>query len=131
MGKTFQVSVTLPVKPEAIYEAWLDTKKHTAFTGSPAQVDARTGGKFSAWDGYICGTNLELVPYTRIVQSWRTKEFPDESPDSRIEVTLTQTRNGTKLTLKHSNIPAGMEEEYKQGWKDFYLEPMKTYFGAD
>lgn len=130
MRKSFQVSVTLPVKPEVIYEAWLNTKKHSVFTGSPAKIDSRVGGKFSAWDGYITGANLELIPNRRIVQSWRTTEFPSGSPDSKIDVTLTETKNGTKLTLKHSNIPAGQEKEYKQGWKDFYFVPMKKYFEA-
>jgi len=39
-------------------------------TGSPAHVDGDAGGAFSAWDGYIFGRNLELIPDQCIVQAW-------------------------------------------------------------
>jgi activator of HSP90 ATPase len=36
--------------------------------------------------------------------------------------------NGTRVTIIHSEIPAGQGEGYKKGWKDFYFKPMKKYF---
>ena len=39
--------------------------------GKPAQIEARAGGAFSLFGGYISGRNLELVPNERIVQAWR------------------------------------------------------------
>ncbi len=98
-------------------------------TGSPANVDGKAGGKFSAWDGFIFGTTLELTPDQRIVQAWRTSEFPVEAPDSRLEVLLEEVTGGTKVTLVHSNLPEGQAESYRQGWDDFYFKPMKEYFG--
>ncbi|MBI3740016.1 MAG: SRPBCC domain-containing protein, partial [Chloroflexi bacterium] len=71
----------------------------------------------------------ELKPYTRFVQAWRTTEFPEDSPDSRVEVLLEAVKGGTKLTLKHTNIPEGQADSYKKGWEEFYFEPMKKYFG--
>ena len=124
MNKPVRISVTLPAKPEAVYEAWLDSKKHSDFTGSPARIEGKVGGEYTAWDGYIRGTNLELIPGKRIVQSWRTTEFSSSSPDSKVIITFSESRSGTKLTLHHSNIPEGQEAEYQQGWKDFYFIPM-------
>jgi activator of HSP90 ATPase len=98
-------------------------------TGSPAKVDGKVGGDFTAWDGYISGTFLELEKDRKIVQSWRTSEFPEEAEDSRVEVILEASGKGTKIMLIHSDIPEGQEEEYKQGWEDFYFKPMKVYFG--
>ena len=109
--------------------AWLNSKGHTAMTGSAAKVTGKVGGKFTAWDGYIFGKTLELEPDRRIVQAWRTSEIPDDAPDSRLEVLLEKTKAGTKVTLIHTNIPEDQVESYKQGWEDFYFKSMSKYFG--
>ena len=98
-------------------------------TGSPAKVDGKIGGKFTAWDGYIFGSTLALELDSQIVQAWRTSEFADDDPDSLVELFLKETKGGTKLTLTHSQIPEGQADSYRQGWEDFYFKPMKAYFG--
>ncbi|MBI2757921.1 MAG: SRPBCC domain-containing protein [Chloroflexi bacterium] len=128
MKNGFSVSTILSAAPEKIFRAWLSTDGHTAMTGSPAKVEPHVGGTFSAWDGYIFGTTLEAKPYTRIVQAWRTTEFPEGSADSRVEILLEAVEGGTKITLVHSAIPEGQTDGYKQGWEDFYFKPMKEYF---
>ena len=70
--------------PEEIYQAWLDSLAHSEMTGGEANMSDQIGAEVSAWDGYISGRNLELVPGERIVQSWRTSEFADEHGDSVI-----------------------------------------------
>jgi activator of HSP90 ATPase len=125
---SFEISATFPVSAEKLYLAWLDSKAHSAFTGGKAKIQPKVGGKFTAWDEYILGTTIELEPYRRIVQSWRTTEFPQDSPDSRLEILFEEVAEGTKLTLKHSRLPRGQAEMYRQGWIDYYFEPMKTYF---
>jgi activator of HSP90 ATPase len=45
-----------------------------------------------------------------------------------VEILLERMKDGTRLTLRHSNIPEGQAESYKQGWEDFYFKPMKEYF---
>jgi activator of HSP90 ATPase len=129
MKNGFALSEFVPAGPAEIYEAWISSEGHTAMTGSSANVDGRVGGKFSAWDGYIVGTTLELTPNQRIVQAWRTSEFSTEAPDSRVEVLLEKVDRGTKVTLIHSDMPEDQIESYRQGWEDFYFKPMKEYFG--
>jgi uncharacterized protein YndB with AHSA1/START domain len=131
VSDSFEISTTLPASPRRIYEAWLSSDGHSAFTGGAAQIDPRVGGKHSAWDGYIEGTNLELEPYRRIVQSWRTTDFPASSHDSRLEIILKEIPAGTHLILKHSEIPSGQGQDYEQGWIDNYFEPMEKYFAAE
>jgi len=128
MLETIQLSATFPASPEQIYRDWLSSTGHTAFTGSPAEVDPAVGGRFTAWDGYIEGTNIELEPYRRILQAWRTSEFPTGSPDSRLEVLLEAVEGGTRLTINHSHIPEGQGASYAQGWQDFYFTPMRAYY---
>jgi activator of HSP90 ATPase len=97
-------------------------------TGGAAKATARVGGSFTAWDGYISGKNIELKSPARILQSWRTTEFSADTPDSRLEILLEETKGGTKVTLVQSSIPEGQAASYKQGWIDHYFEPMKEYF---
>ncbi len=130
MPDTFELSTVLPASPRRVYHAWLDSHEHGAMTGGTAQIDPKVGGQFNAWDGYITGTTLELEPYHRIVQSWRTAEFPADAPDSKLEIVLEDSVDGAKLTLKHSNIPAGQGSAYEHGWEENYFEPMKEYFAS-
>jgi activator of HSP90 ATPase len=130
MPDSIEVSTMLPASPRQVYGAWLSGDDHGAFTGGEATVDPKQGGTFTAWDGYISGTNLELEPHKRIVQAWRTTDFPDDAQDSRLEVLLEEASGGTKLTLVHTDIPDGQGPDYEQGWTDFYFEPMKEFFAA-
>jgi activator of HSP90 ATPase len=90
-------------------------------------VDGRANGGFTAWEGYIRGTFRELTPNKRILQVWRTGEFPEDAEDSLVEILFEETDGKTKLTLIHTNIPAGQSENYQQGWEDFYFKPMQEY----
>ncbi len=130
MAESLKMSVDLPVKPEAVYKAWLSSEEHGAFTGSPAQIDPGVGQEFMAWDGYIQGKTLILEPFRRIVQSWRTTEFPEGSPDSHLEVLIEPAKGGSRLTLVHTEIPDGQSQMYREGWEDFYFQPMTEYFAS-
>jgi uncharacterized protein YndB with AHSA1/START domain len=124
------LSIQLPVKPEIVYRAWINSQLHRDFTGGNAVIDARNGGDFSAWDGYITGILLKLEPGTRIVQSWRTTDFHPLDPSSTLEILFEPVENGTNLVLNHTEIPNGQAEEYEKGWSEYYFEPMVGYFNA-
>jgi activator of HSP90 ATPase len=130
MAFSFTLTDTIPATPRQIYDAWLDSRGHTAMTGSAAEASATEGGSFTAWGGYISGRNLTLEPGRRIVQSWRTTRFTADDPDSRIEVLLEATAEGCKVRLHHSNVPDGHTGYQNGGWQEHYFEPMKRYFGG-
>ena len=83
--------------------------------------------KYSAWDGYIEGTTIEIGP-DRIVQLWRTTEFAADDPMSRLELVFEPDDDGTLLTLRHSEIPHGQGDQYRQGWHDHYFTHMQESF---
>jgi uncharacterized protein YndB with AHSA1/START domain len=128
MSYAFTVADTIPASPQAIYDAWLDGRAHSEMTGGKAEASSHVGDAFTAWDGYIAGKNLELVPGERIVQSWRTTNFIDGQPDSRITVTLAPVADGTRLTLLHEDVPDDHRGYENGGWQDHYFTPMKAYF---
>ena len=128
MAYQFTLSTVLPATPEAIYRAWLDTRRHSAMTGGAAVMSSQPGAQVTAWDGYISGTNVELVPGERIVQTWRTTQFAQADSDSMVTVQLQSTAEGTRLTLIHSNVPDGHMSYEQGGWEQSYFEPMRRYF---
>jgi uncharacterized protein YndB with AHSA1/START domain len=102
MALSFTVSDVIPANKEAVYNAWLDSEKHAKMTNTTAAIGStKVGGDFMAHDGYITGKNIELVPYSKIVQSWRSTEFKDGEEDSLITVTFEDTAGGTQVTLTH------------------------------
>lgn len=125
---TITQKIVLSAKPEEVYEALLDPKKHSEFTGSKATGRPVVGAKFTAWDGYISGKNLELEKGKRILQEWVTTDWPEGYPPSKIEFTFKEVDGRTELTMVHCDIPLEQKEELKQGWIDFYWEPLKNYF---
>jgi hypothetical protein len=131
MQNGFRIKTTLPADPKAIYKAWLSGREHAAMTGAGATASQKVGGRFTAWDGYAFGRNLKLKPHWCIVQSWRTTEFADTDPDSRLELCIHPKRNGaSELVLIHTDIPRDQIAGYRGGWVDYYFKPMRAYFAA-
>ena len=127
MAVEFVISDLFPVPVDELYSSWLDSDLHTQMTGGKAEVSNQVGAKFTAWDGYIEGKNLDLEPPSRILQSWRTSDFGENDPDSILEITFIAQGGDTMVTIKHSVLPAdGMR--YHQGWVDAYFTPMRTFF---
>lgn len=126
--ETIRQNVSVPATPLEVYEAFIDPKKHSKFTGSKATCDPKVGGKFTAWDGYISGKNLQLEPAKRIVQEWQTTDWPEDQPPSTLELTLKKTGTGTQIIMTQSGVPAEQAADTAQGWKDWYWEPLKKYF---
>ncbi len=88
MPYEFTLTTVIPASPREIYDAWLDRQAHSEMTQGKAIMSDEVGAEVSAWDEYITGRNLELVPGERIVQSWRTTQFTDEHADAIITVTF-------------------------------------------
>jgi uncharacterized protein YndB with AHSA1/START domain len=130
MPYSYTLSAVIPASPAEIYRAWLDSVAHSEMTGSDATMSDEIGAEVSAWNGYIIGRNLELVPAERIVQSWRTTEFADEFEDSIVTIVLQETEDGTLLTLEHSNVPDDQKGYEEGGWQSYYFEPMVVYFSG-
>ncbi len=126
--ETIRASAVIPATTTAVYDAWIDGKKHAAFTGAPAKIDRKVGGRHVAWGGYIHGWNLRLEPGKRIVQSWRTTDFGPPDPDSVIDVRFKKVKGGTEVTIVHTDIPEGLGKGYEEGWLEHYFTPMTVHF---
>ena len=121
--------ITIKSSPEKIYRALTSAKEFSEATGAPAEIAGDEGGAFSCFGGQIVGRHIELDPGKRIVQAWRTSNFEDADPDSRLEVILEPAEGGTRVRLRHTNLPAH-GSRYETGWVSHYFEPMRRHFGG-
>ena len=125
--KTIRQSATVNATPHEVYEAILDSRKHSKFTGDKAVISRKVGGGHSAFGGYATGKNMELVPDAKIVQSWRASDWP-EGAMSQVTYALAAVPAGTRLTFTHSGVPEAEAESIKGGWIEHYWTPLKAMF---
>lgn len=125
-----KVEAIIPASADRIYKDWLSSDGHTNMTGGEATISNEPTAKFTAWDGYISGSNLQLEENKRIFQSWRTVEFPEDAEHSTLEVSLEAIDEAnTKVVITQSNLPDGDGPKYTDGWREHYFEPMTAYYG--
>jgi activator of HSP90 ATPase len=126
---TIRHNVVIPfASPEDVYRAFLSSKLHTEFTKSEAKCSARVRGRFTAWNKYISGKNIELVEGKKIVQEWKTSEWPEGYEPSILKISFKKRGEGTQLSMIQLRVPASQVDEYDKGWYESYWEPLKQYF---
>jgi len=124
---TIHQEVLFNATPAQVYAALMESDRHAAFTGRPAQISGEVGGAFTAHEGYISGRNIELIPGTRIVQSWRGQDW-EPGIHSIIRFELKPEGTKTKVIFDHAGYPDGAGEHLTGGWQKMYWEPMQKYF---
>jgi uncharacterized protein YndB with AHSA1/START domain len=126
--RTIRQTVVLPGTPREVYDALMTTRGHQGFTGAKARISPKVGGTFMAWDGYIHGKNLRLVPGKTIEQSWvPSEETWPAGHVSKVRFVLAASPRGTRLTFTHSSVPAEHAGHLASGWKESYWEPLRKY----
>jgi activator of HSP90 ATPase len=132
MSKPIHREVDFKASPQRLYEALLDAKQFSAFSGGAvAEMEREAGGAFSCFGGMITGRNIELVPNRRIVQAWRVKIWP-EGLYSIVTFELHGQGSGTRLIMDHVGFPddtrAHLNGEMADGgWDRQYLDPLQKY----
>ena len=127
MSAPIRQSIILKASPAVLFDAFLDSKKHSQITGAPATVSRRPGGRFTAFGGALSGHNLLLVPGRMIVQAWRSTQFKAGDPDSILVLTFNKVVGGTRIDLVHVNVPAHDHKGVSKGWPKYYWAPWKSH----
>jgi activator of HSP90 ATPase len=124
--KTLHQSIVFAATPHELYDALMDSKKHSAFTGEKAKIGRRVGDPFSTWGDWATGVNVELVPDKKIVQQWRAADWP-EGHHSTITFEFKKEGAGTRLDFTQTDIPESLYDDIAQGWQEWYWEKLATY----
>ena len=124
-----QTVIITGASPHDLYEILMDSKKHAKLVNSTAEISREMGGKFKVYDGYISGTNLELIADTKIVQYWRGDEDCWlEDHYSKLTIIFKKEKDGTRISLNQEGMPVVCQVDFDKGWYDFYWKPLQQLF---
>jgi len=124
--KNIEHKVRFRATPRAIYHALMNQKQHSQFTGERARIRAKAGAPFDCYQRYITGITLDLKPGKRIVQAWRSQNWPD-GHYSIVTFTLTAKSGGTQLHFTQIGVPADDYARKNNGWRMHYWQPLKKF----
>jgi uncharacterized protein YndB with AHSA1/START domain len=127
MPRTIQLAASLPAPADRLFDMYLDAAEHAAFTGSPVTIAPRAGADFSAFNGVLTGTILQVVPKLLIVQSWRSPHWGPRDVDSTLILTFLPEKDGGRIELVHVNVVDDDFAGVSDGWQKFYWAPWRAY----
>jgi len=142
-----QQQAMIPAGPREVYAILADAAALCALSGMGGKAGESEGAEFSAFDGVICGRQVELVPGARLVQAWRFSRWaPGIYTIVRFTLEASPGRgpggpadNGTLLRVEQAGYPdeadaGGCHETWHDhlsaGWVEFYLAPLARHFEA-
>lgn len=118
--------VIIKAHAQDVYETLLTSAKFSDMSGgAPADISTEVGGAVVLFGGQIEARNLELVEGVRVVQSWRSGNWP-EGVHSVVRFELTSDGDNTKVIFDQSGFPEGAEEHLEPGWYKMYWDPMNA-----
>lgn len=126
MPKNIKQNVVLKTSPAEVYNLLMDSKKHSAFTGAPAKISDKIGGRVTCYDNYIEAINIELIKDQRIIQAWRGADW-SAGEWSLVVFNLEKQGKKTRLSFEHIGIPDIHAASIKSGWSEHYWSKMKEY----
>lgn len=122
--KTVRQTAFFNATPHEVYEMLMDSKRHSEFSEAKARISRNVGGRFTAYDGWIEGTNTKLAKDKMIIQRWRGADWPP-GHFSVATFKLVKKGNGTELKFSQSGVPIDKFKDISEGWKEFYWRRMK------
>jgi len=125
--KTIKQTYSMKATAKAIFDALTNPEVIEVWSGTPAEMNKIEGEKFSLWGGEIHGTNLEFVENKKIVQEWYGGKW--DKP-SKVTFTLTEENDETTVELLHEDVPDNSHGSIDDGWRTYYLGPMKEMFAG-
>ena len=109
---------------QRVWQALVDPHIIEAWGGGPATMSDKPGDIFSLWGGDIFGKNITVEAPKLLIQEWSDSNFTEPS---KVRFELSGSDDGTTLRLIQSNIADDRLDDIADGWRDFYLGPLKTF----
>lgn len=112
--------ITAPI--EKVWNALTDPKIIDEWGGGPAKMGSTESYEFSLWGGDIHGRNTKVIKEKELTQGWMSGKW---AKFSKVEFKLEEKDGVTTVKLTHSGIPPKEFKDIADGWKDYYLGPLK------
>jgi len=126
--KTFKKTFKINAEPSDIYSALTNPFTIELWSGYPAVMSDEPGSEFSMWEGDITGKNLEFVQDKKVVQEWF---FGDQTEKSVVTIDIKPDGENSLVTVEHTNIPDDDFAEIAEGWREYYIGAIITFFNPN
>lgn len=113
---------------EQLFETLTDPSRLSAITGGPCKYERTIGSEYVLMDGAVRGVIKEFVPSSRLVQTWRFSDWP-ENHYSELILKLENTGNGSKIILLQKKVPSSDQIRAREGWERFFWNRIYNLFG--
>ncbi len=122
MTEPLEVSVHIAARPEIVFGYFTDPARYTQWMGNLATLNPVPGGTYRVGMRNGMAAAGEFDPPHRLVFTWGWTNDPDVPPGStRVEVTLTVEDGGTRVVLRHYDLPDHEQtDHHRKGW-ELYL----------
>lgn len=122
--KTIRQTYLIDSSINRVWEALVNPKEIKNWGGGSAKMDGNVGTKFEIWGGDIYGTNTKVIKNKVLEQDWYGGNWPQAS---KVTFMLSEENGKTKLDIVHRNVPDSEATSIDEGWKQYYLGPLKDY----
>jgi activator of HSP90 ATPase len=116
--QTYEIKA--PIKE--VWRALTDEEIIQEWGGSPVKMDDKVGTEFEFWGGDIWGKNLEVESGKKLVQEWFGGDWKEPS---KVTFVLSEKDGVTTVELTHENLPDEEVDNFDDGWKEYYMGPIK------
>lgn len=124
-GEVVEVSIYVGAPPDIVFSYFTDPVRYTEWMGSSAKLEPTPGGiyRVSMRDGVeVVGEFLEVDPPRLVVFTWGWSRDPVVAPGStRVVVTLDPEGAGTRVLLRHHDLPDDAQRAHHRGGWEMYL----------
>ena len=120
--RIIQQTYVINASSQNVWQALVDPVIIDKWGGGPANMNDKVGTKFTLWGGDIYGKNIKITPNSELVQEWFGGEW--EKP-SKVIFTLKEKGDKTEINLLQEDVPDGEAKDIDEGWKKYYLGPLK------
>jgi uncharacterized protein YndB with AHSA1/START domain len=130
MTDVLEVSLHIAAPPETVFPYFTDPARYVQWMGHTAILEPMPGGSYR-----ICmrggveaaGRFVEIDPPRRVVFTWGWTHEQSVPPGStKVVVTFEEEDGGTKVVLRHHDLPSDEQfEHHRKGW-ELYLDRLAT-----
>ena len=131
MTRNIVLAASFVAAPERLFDMYVDSRSHSAFTGAPAVIEPRAGAAFTAFGGTLSGSILHIKPKRLIIHTWRSKNWPADAIDSVLVLSFWSQPDGARIELVHVNVSDEDFAGVSQGWEKYYWTPWRAYLAAN
>ncbi len=120
--KTIKQTYVINAPITKVWQAFVNPSVIEQWGGGPAKMSVEEGFEFKLWGGDIYGTNTKVITEKLLQQDWYGGKW--DTP-SKLSFSFSENDGNTEIKMIHTDVPDDAAKDIEQGWREYYLGPIK------